>query len=324
MLAGILAQIDQGELERVSERRLRQIKQKKSKGEWIGGRVPFGYRPVDGKLVVHAPEAKLIREGAVAVLNGQSVRSVARAWNKTSTTTGGGVWRPGHVRMVLSRDLPGIITTTDTRRLRKLLDDPKRLSPRGNRYPLTGIATCGRCGGRMVGRPQGQVRRYICNADEGHVHLAITASPLELHVAQEAATMRPAPVKGVQDPQEPLVREQEEIKAKLRDLGKKFAEGDEFAEAAADQLRERLVEIEGNLADPPEASEAEMSFHSADLLMGLMRQGKTKVKPERVEELLRESRPFIESLVDHVTVAPGQGSVEKRASIAWRAGVKKR
>jgi len=333
-VAGILAHVDQMELERVGERQRRKQKELKSNGFWTGGRVPFGYRPEEQedpkgwKLVVFAPEAELIRKAAAAVLNGASLNSIARGWNAQGvTTTGGKPWRVGHVRMVLRRDSPGVLTSTDTRKLRKLLDDPKRTtSPRGGRYLLTGLLRCGHkgCDGRLVGRPQNGVRRYICTAS-GSVHLTIQAKALELYVARQGSLVTPGDLVSVQDPQQPLVAEAEAIRAQLKVLGQKYAEGDAFAEGAADKLRERLTEIETKLADPPEASESEMSFHAADLLMGLMRQGRTK-SPERVHELLRETRPFIESLVDHITVAPGrgQGTVEERASIAWRPGVKRR
>jgi len=324
MMAHILASVDQAEAERVGERQLRKRKELKANGLWPGGRIPFGFRPIDGKLVVHTSEAELMREAASAVLNGQSLNSVARDWNAQGvTTTGGKPWRAYHVRLVLHRDNPGILTTADSRRLRKLLDDPKRTtSPRGGKYLLTGLLVCGRCGGRMVGRPHHGERGYMCLAS-GSAHLMIPAWPLELHVARQGSLMIPGNLTAIQDPQQPLVAEQDQIRSQLRELGRKFADGDPFAEGQADRLRERLTEIETKLADPPEASESEMSFHAADLLMSLLRQGRTKA-PERVHELLREARPFIESMLESVTIAPGRGTVEERASIAWRPGVKRR
>src|SRR5262245_51566713 len=64
MLANILASIDQGERERVSERIRRKRQEKAEAGEFQGGYRPFGF-DVDGKrLVVNATEAKLIRKAA--------------------------------------------------------------------------------------------------------------------------------------------------------------------------------------------------------------------------------------------------------------------
>ncbi|HEY6677481.1 MAG TPA: hypothetical protein VI411_01110, partial [Actinomycetota bacterium] len=136
---------------------------------------------------------------------------------------------------------------------------------------------------RPVDSPAAREAAFLREATDGHPF------KVELFVAQQAARMRPAKFESIQDAQAPLVQEQETIKAQLRELGRKFATGDEFAESAAEELRERLTEIEGNLADPPEASEAEMSFHAAALLLSLTRQGKIKAKPERVQERLSEA-----------------------------------
>jgi DNA invertase Pin-like site-specific DNA recombinase len=321
MMAHILASIDQGEAERVGERQQRKQRELKANGLWTGGRIPFGYRPVDGKLVVHSPEAELIRKAAAAVLNGTSLHSIARDWNAQGvTTTGGKQWRVGHVRMVLQRANPGVLTDTDSRKLRKLFADPKRTtSPRGGKYFLTGLLTCGRCGGSMVGRPQDGVRRYIC-LDTGSVHLTISAWPLELHVARQGSLMIPGNLTAIQDPQEPLVAEQEQIKSQLRDLGRKFADGDPFAEGQADRLRERLVEIEAQLGAPPEIQlDAETAGRMLEIIF-------REFSEDALQRSLAEpeARALIESLVDHVTVAPGSAAVEDRASIIWRPGVKKR
>jgi site-specific DNA recombinase len=321
MLAHILASVDQAEAERVGERQLRKRKELKANGLWPGGRIPFGYRPIDGKLVVHTSEAELIRKAASAVLNGGSLNSIARGWNEQGiTTTGGKPWRAHHVRMVLHRDNPGILTSTDSRRLRKLLDDPKRTtSPRGGKYLLTGLLTCGRCGGRMVGRPHHGERGYMCLAT-GSAHLMIPAWPLELYVGRQGSLMIPGNLTAIEDPQEPLVAEQEAIKSQLRDLGRKFADGDAFAEGQADRLRERLTEIEAQLQAPPRIQlDAETAGRVVEVIL-------REFSEEALQRSLAgpEARALVESLVDYVTVAPGRGTVEERAKIGWRSGVKKR
>ncbi|MER5674800.1 recombinase family protein [Pseudonocardia alni] len=88
---GILGEVAQHEIDQKSERQRRAVLQAAEQGRWVGGRRPFGYES-KGKEIIPA-EAAAVREGYAAVLAGDSLRSVAGAWNAAGFTTGQSPWK---------------------------------------------------------------------------------------------------------------------------------------------------------------------------------------------------------------------------------------
>ncbi len=118
MIAGILAEIDQGEVGRVRERVERKHAALAEAGMFHGGTPPFGYRVArtegGATLVPEPEEAEAIRAAVRGVLDGESWGTVARRWNDAGLPTplrdeakpaggrnGGNPWTPPRARGLL-------------------------------------------------------------------------------------------------------------------------------------------------------------------------------------------------------------------------------
>jgi site-specific DNA recombinase len=151
-----------------TRRRVKAAKtQAKAEGRWLGGgRRPYGYVAVDkpGELRrfnFDPAEAKIVRDIARRIIQGDSMHRVAVDLNERGIPTAGGArWRPGAIKRLLFRDLPAatfkpILTDDETRILKARLNDKAKLGrPPGPRaHPLTGLVICGgkKCGAKMVG-----------------------------------------------------------------------------------------------------------------------------------------------------------------------------
>lgn len=172
------------------------------------GQRAFGYER--GYTAVIREEADAILDAASRVLDGESVSSVTRDWNRRGiTTTTGRQWRPAILRRVLMaphvagfRVYHGEVVAKGTweaildeathEKLKALLTDPVRSTGGGGpvRYALSGgVLRCGLCGSRMVSRPRGdKVRRYVCSTEPGREScgkVGIVAEPLEAMVRDD-------------------------------------------------------------------------------------------------------------------------------------------
>jgi site-specific DNA recombinase len=190
--ARVMAAMAAFESERKSERiRLRTLTDAKAGKVARGGLRPFGYQ-ADGTTIV-PKEAKALREGIDRVLAGDSLSSIANAWNAAGIlTTTGGRWRIGTLRNALVRwrnagirehhgelypaTWPPIVDRPTVERVRAVLLDPSRrvttASPRV--ASLRGLAFRGRCGEPMVTgsassrREDRAVRTYRCGRPPQH------------------------------------------------------------------------------------------------------------------------------------------------------------
>ncbi|MHB8437838.1 MAG: recombinase family protein [Acidimicrobiales bacterium] len=202
-IAGALARL---ESEDKSRRVKRQAQQAAQEGKRSGGGTrAYGYGP--GHMKVIPTEAAIIREAAVRILAGDTLRSVCKDLNERNVkTVTGRQWsttvlrtiltsgrisgqREHHGEIVAKGVWPAIVTAAQTARLRTLLLDPERRTNRSpRRYPLTGLLFCGVCGARLVARPRddGQ-RRYICAKGpnfSGCGKSTALAEPLEQFIAE--------------------------------------------------------------------------------------------------------------------------------------------
>ena len=303
MIARILATVDQAEWERTSERVIRKRKEKDAKGEFQGGYRPFGFEPQDKHLVVNDPEAKMIRKAVSDVLSGVSISSVARGWNATGvTTTGGKRWTKGHVAQVLSaeRNMPAILTPTDHRRIAGKLDG-RRTGVKPERYLLTGMLVCGRCGGRM----QGRGGQYVCAATikrngNPEVHMSAVAERVD-RVVEDAAAERPEHKRQqVHDPSEKLVKQREAVVVKMEQLGDSDLP-DAVIRGRARKLQRELDTLDKQIAQSKPRGEFEELYR-------------------RMEEF--DERAWLESVVEKVTLVQA-GSRRgvwdpERVQITWR------
>jgi site-specific DNA recombinase len=338
MLAGILAEVDQAEADRIRERVSRARKARVQSGLDAGGSRPFGYealptgppRKRDGKPrlqitgEVVPEEAAAIRDAAQRLPQGESIRSILRDWEKRGIRTSKGyAWTSASLRHTLrSPRLAGvhpetgerahwkpILTQRVHRDLVALYADPARLrARRGDRYLLTGLVFCGVCGTKLRGRPSGRARRYVCNSLA--VHLSIAADPLEVYVVDTAEPHAPADLTQVFDPaavSAPILAQLDEIDAKIASWAVEAAE----AGLRAADIRAGTVRLTRRRA----VLEAELEA----------------VRPEPeglwagLDTVLQNTRIWLEATVDRVTVQPlgrgrGRAFNPERVEITYLAG----
>jgi site-specific DNA recombinase len=164
LIAQVLGVIAGFEVAHMRERHQAAKRQQAARGEWRGGRRPFGYEP-DG-VRVRPAEAGAIAAGTRDVIAGCALGAVARQWNAAGlATSAGGRWDSREAGRVLRRarnagliehdgDIigpaawPAIVTEPEWRQVRAVLEDPSRRTTPGpaRRWLLSGIAVCGICG----------------------------------------------------------------------------------------------------------------------------------------------------------------------------------
>jgi site-specific DNA recombinase len=348
MTMGILGEVAQFEVERITERILSKHEELAANGFWNGGPRQFGFRAVkvDGgtSLEVAPAEAAAIREAAERLLNGESMKSVVRAWNAAGiTTTGGRPWTMKTVRQVLlspriaglrqhgvNRSGERVIVgkaawepILDKRNWKGLVDrltDPaRRTAGPGRRFLLTGLVVCGRCGRRLAGSPRGG-RRYECIKDlrPGSCgRLTIQADPLDDLVRERAAARELADPVTVPDPtdvprelREELTAVEERLAAWARNAAEAGLPPEEIREGR-EPLARRLAELEEEVARvrPP----SRFSWI-----------GEWAADPEGYD------RAEIERVVERIVVKPvGKAGarwkpIADRVEITWREGTRER
>jgi site-specific DNA recombinase len=211
VVAGILAVIAEGEVQRKGSRQRSAAIQAAKQGRWVGGRRPFGYEK-DG-VTIRETEAAMIKQAYVDVLAGESLSEVARRWNASGVTPAQSdkQWYRGTVKDVLTNprhaglrryrtpeerakirqnpelgivgkaEWPAIIDETTWRAVVRILTDPARHTGRtGGKGLLTGVALCGVCGqavhrgGAAYGKPM-----YRCISGR---HVSRMAEPVDEYV----------------------------------------------------------------------------------------------------------------------------------------------
>jgi site-specific DNA recombinase len=168
-------------------RRIRRAKQDAAeRGRWQGSHAPFGYRHIDGHLVLEPDEAAVVVEAYRHVLDGGSVRALVGR--------GGPKSHPGWRDLLLSPTIAGrtstgheggwepIVSVETWARVRAVLTDPARRKHRTTerQHWLAGLLICGHCEAGMVHNARERkgvdYSRYICSAKR---HLSIAAGPVE-------------------------------------------------------------------------------------------------------------------------------------------------
>jgi DNA invertase Pin-like site-specific DNA recombinase len=224
-VATILGSISQMEVERKGERQKSANAQRRAAGQpWRSGWSSFGY---DRDKNIVEEQAQMIREAAQDVLDGASLKSIARKWRDSGVTTprsskGAEGWTHNGVKTILLNPVNAgintykgeeigkgqwdpIIDESTLRQLQAMLGDPSRRTYHGNgRRPenlLSGIARCARCDHPVVAGTSGGKKVYKCSnplgdhlttiraeADEFVLHALTSADVFASHsVLPEAA-----------------------------------------------------------------------------------------------------------------------------------------
>jgi site-specific DNA recombinase len=156
------------------------------------------------RLVINQAEAKAIRQGAEAALEGRGATGIAKQWTKDGIrSTHGKVITPQKAREILvspriaglrradgklvTATWPAIITREQHEELVAIFGPQRRQRSGGptshRKRLLGGLAFCGRCGHRLTGKVSFGRRRYYCDPKHGGCGgLLRVAEPLEAHV----------------------------------------------------------------------------------------------------------------------------------------------
>lgn len=168
MMYRIRGAISRHESEQSSRRIQRKFLERAEQGK-PHGMVAYGYTRVNGSDQLDPEQAGVIREAAKKLLSGESMRSVATAFNREGLSSPrGGRWESATLRQVMLRDRNAglrrhqgsvigrgdwepIYDHATHERVVALLTDPARRTNAGAKisHLLTGIARCGLCGGAM-------------------------------------------------------------------------------------------------------------------------------------------------------------------------------
>jgi site-specific DNA recombinase len=98
-VARILGSVSRMESEHKAERQRRANIQRAEAGSWWSSQRPFGYTQSGERL---ESEAKLIRRAASDVLDGKSLRAIAREWNAAGiSSTRGAAWNTSRLKRLL-------------------------------------------------------------------------------------------------------------------------------------------------------------------------------------------------------------------------------
>lgn len=271
-IAGILAAIDAGEADTMSERNRRERQQRREQGRWHGGFRPFGF-DADG-VTPRPAEQDLIRSGCAAVLAGRSIAGIARDWSEVMPPP---TWRPPlvvrwsstTVRDVLvnprvagmlpngttARDWAPIVDEVTWRGVVAILAAPARSNGRGDIRLLTGIARCGveGCGGTLnAGQTKTGTLTYRCLVGR---HLDRAAEPVDGYVrdvlVRYLATQKLPTAQSGPDLKH-LAGRANGIRARLAELEESAADPDgpspRMLAAAERKLDAELLEVEAEMA----------------------------------------------------------------------------
>lgn len=196
------------ESERKADRIRRQKAQLAEAGGWSGGPRPYGYEPTRddagrSTLDIVDVEASIIREAAQRALADESIRSICADLNEREvTTTRGNQWRSSTLqRVLISPTIAGLsvhqgevvgdalwkgIIDRETHERLVAKVSPSKRAGRPATHLLSGIATCGRCGGPLYHAPRYNRAgsRYRCYSGPSRKpdacgRLSVTAEPVE-------------------------------------------------------------------------------------------------------------------------------------------------
>jgi site-specific DNA recombinase len=173
MLAGMLGHAARYEVEQKGARQVASNVQRARAGSWQFSNRPYGYERVDGMVRIVEDEAKVLREAFDRYLAGETYYSIVQSLNlRNVSAPGGKQWSISQLRERLANpayagirlykgeavamgNWEPLISMDTWERFKSLKVRRKTPHTWSNRtkYLLSGIATCGVCGARMLARP---------------------------------------------------------------------------------------------------------------------------------------------------------------------------
>lgn len=327
MIARIMAAMAANESATKSRRLQRKWEQNAEAGLPHGGSWrPFGY--ADDKVTIREDEAALYRTVAARFLAGDSLRSLA-AWldEQGSKPLRSSHWRTHSIKHMLVNpryaglrtyhgvvvgpaSWPAIISEDDHRRIVARFAEKattKRRVPQ--RYLLSGLLRCGKCGGMLFSSRRQNSRRYVCLSGADHRGcggLTVVADPLERFLA-DAVLIR-LDTKDMADALSgkhaaeahtaALAESISEDKARLNELAEAYGRRDV---GMAEWMTARKI-IESGLVDK-ERRLARASH--TDTLQGLVGNGDA-LRAQWASLNLTRQHAIVRAVLDHAVIGPGK------------------
>jgi DNA invertase Pin-like site-specific DNA recombinase len=342
-MARIFAAFAAKESGRKSARQLRKMEQNALDGQPHGGsNRPFGYG--DDKVSVDEAEAVVFRALVARFLAGESVRSLTTWLNEQGVrTVVGGPWRTTVVSAMLANPRyaglrahrgavvgpavwAGLISEDDHRRVLARFAHRAvsgRRTPQ--RYALSGLLRCGKCGNTLYSSPRKSTRRYVCLSGPDHGgcgRLTVVADPLERLMADLVIEALDTPeladaLAGRAAADEHAAELAEAIAGAREQLGELADVWSAKQISMAEWLTARKP-IEARI----EATERHLArLTRADALHGLVGQGDQLRRQWGTLNLSRQ-HAIIAAVVDHVVIGPGQNGARtldpNRVQPVWR------
>ena len=343
LVARLLSAVAASESATKSRRVRRKQEQNASAGKpHKGSTRPFGYD--SDHETIREDEAEVYRQIVARFLAGESTRSIA-AWlndqdvptvrgaSWMTTTLKGMLTNPRYAGLLVHQEQvvgPGkwqpVITEDEHRRILTKFAERKSSGRRApQRYLLTGLNRCGKCGNRLYSASRGTTRRYECRNGPDHGgcgKLTVVADPLERLVADFvlyrldtpdlADTLHGRSSADARTQELSLVVDQ--ATEQLEELAGAYAQRDiGMAEwmTAKKPIQQRLENAQRQLAQ---------DTHTTPLV-GLVGNGQELGRTWSGLNLDRQ-HAIVAALVDHVTIGPGTPGVTRfdpaRVSVQWR------
>jgi len=190
LLRAVLAAMAEFEADTIAERVKSTTGARAREGRYHGGPAPYGYRSIDGQLVVEPGEAAVVERVFARCAEGASQQGIARELERDGIPTRRGRWHQGTVGKVLKNPVyrgqvrlhgeahPGhhqaLVSAELWERVAELLEASARTPskgrgrpPKGNHLFTRGLLRCGQCGGSMYPitqprRTEGSYEVYAC------------------------------------------------------------------------------------------------------------------------------------------------------------------
>ena len=167
LLRNIMLTFAQFERELAKERTKDKMFQRAQKGMWNGGIVPFGYKAIDKKLIIHAHEAKKLREMFQIYITTKSSSKTYEILKESHITDKkGNIFSKGSLKYIFNnilytgktkyednvyQGLHEAIISEDLFNLAKEVRKEKVVNLRLNKsFPLAGLVRCKECGSLMT------------------------------------------------------------------------------------------------------------------------------------------------------------------------------
>jgi len=247
LFANILAAFAEFEREVIRERTAAGKATLRAMGRWEGSRVPFGFKPERGELVVEPQQAAIIREAAERRADGASWRELTR-W--LSGQFPARKWQPRSARLVLTNErLRGtVFTAAEYEAVLKLCAPMERAAwaPNLSRL-LSGMMRCAACGSKLSAQSRSTgATVYRCTLPGCTARSSVSSALIEPYVEQEYLDTFGNRQESRVRPQADLNDERAaELEAELRTISAQLADADDDAALALiSRRREARGEID--------------------------------------------------------------------------------